>query len=571
MSKKTKKNDPSWSNLKASFNHDVRGDYVQLVDKMRPLDIIAFNGADIVSDIVDLAQKYFLGSGEFTHVAMVVTDEILPYKGLEPGKIYIWESTISGDPFGLSDDVVTMDTGKCYMGVQLRDLEEVLYKYLSNSGTSKAFAAWCPLYNNPCNRKPVESDSEYESRMHDVKTKFREIFDTYHHRSYELDVANMLASIYKPARWYRDAYNSFTKRLYEGLRWLRIVGPREQGPSGWQFCSELITRVYQEYGIISNEYDPSNAVPMDFFGFDEDGMPNITDNPVYINELKISDLSIVVHEKEPKYHNKRAFLVGINYRGSECELNGCINDVDNFKKVLINVYKYNPANILILTDDTLHKPTKVNILAGWRWLFSSLPAKDFEGDAEYEYSVSTPTAYYFHYSGHGCYVKDRDGDEKDGFDEVLCPIDCDDNGFIIDDDIRKLLADKVDEKSRLVCTMDCCHSGTSIDLQYNAKVNHRNRVSLEVDDSYEATTGDVIMISGCKDEQTSADVSLTSDQAVGALSYSLLAVLEKWNYKIKFDNLIIQILDHIKCNNLSDQIPCLSFGKWTNIKNEYQI
>jgi metacaspase-1 len=67
---------------------------------------------------------------------------------------------------------------------------------------------------------------------------------------------------------------------------------------------------------------------------------------------------------------KRAFLVGINYRGTQFELRGCINDVNTIKELLINVYGYGEENILVLSDDTDIKPTGKNILRGWKWLVS---------------------------------------------------------------------------------------------------------------------------------------------------------------------------------------------------------
>lgn len=552
----------------SQFDHTISDDYHNLINKIRPLDIIAFRGSEIISDIVEFAQKYFLGSGEFTHVALVVNNELLPDQNLEPGKLYIWESTISGIPFVQSDNVAPVDTGKCYMGVQLRSLEDVLYKYLS--GNSKTYAAWCPLHDNPCVKRIDENDEMYQGRFTVIKAKFNELFNLYHYRSYELDIANMLGSIYKPARWYRKLYNGLSKKVFKGLRYLHLVDPKTHDPSCWQFCSELIARVYKEFDIISDEYDPSDVVPMDFFGYDQDGIPNVCDDPVYINRISLSDLIQASGEKEPRYHHKRAFLVGINYRGSQYELNGCINDVENIKDVLVKIYHYDLANILVLTDDTPYKPTKANIVAGWKWLYSNLPSSDFVGEVDYPYFDNAQTAYYFHYSGHGSYVEDVNGDEKDGRDEVLCPIDHESNGMIVDDDIRILLADKVNEKSRLVCTMDCCHSGTSIDLQFNATVNQRNNVELEVNNAYAPTKGNVIMISGCKDHQTSADIALPSG-AVGALSFSLLAVLHENNYQISYGDLIVKIRNYIKTNRLSDQIPCLSFGKWTNIQNIYSF
>ena len=59
---------------------------------------------------------------------------------------------------------------------------------------------------------------------------------------------------------------------------------------------------------------------------------------------------------------KKALLIGINYVGTENELNGCINDVKNMKTMLIDKLGYKSQNITMLTDETTKKPTKSNIL-----------------------------------------------------------------------------------------------------------------------------------------------------------------------------------------------------------------
>jgi len=60
-------------------------------------------------------------------------------------------------------------------------------------------------------------------------------------------------------------------------------------------------------------------------------------------------------------------------------------------------------------DDGKHtNPTRDNIMAAFR----KIVAESEPGDAVFT-----------HYSGHGGKVRDDDGDEKDGFDETLVPVD----------------------------------------------------------------------------------------------------------------------------------------------------
>lgn len=140
---------------------------------------------------------------------------------------------------------------------------------------------------------------------------------------------------------------------------------------------------------------------------------------------------------------KRALLVGINaYPGAE--LRGCLNDVKQIHDLLTGTYGFDEKEIRILRDQ---EATFKGIEAGLAWL-----AEGGRGGGAGDVRV-------FHYSGHGTYVPDEDGDEKDGRDEALCPIDCDNNGFLTDDRLHDFYA-AVPEGSNLTLLMDCCHSGT---------------------------------------------------------------------------------------------------------------
>jgi len=139
---------------------------------------------------------------------------------------------------------------------------------------------------------------------------------------------------------------------------------------------------------------------------------------------------------------KRALLVGINaYPGAE--LYGCLNDVKQVRELLTGTFGFDEHDIKVLED---RKATLKGIEAGLAWLAGGRGAG--AGDVRV-----------FHYSGHGTYVPDENGDERDGRDEALCPIDCDDKGFLTDDRLGELY-DAVPEGSNLTLIMDCCHSGT---------------------------------------------------------------------------------------------------------------
>lgn len=66
-----------------------------------------------------------------------------------------------------------------------------------------------------------------------------------------------------------------------------------------------------------------------------------------------------------------------------------------------------------------------------------------------------------YFSGHGSYIEDNNGDEADGYDEVLIPYGFNPNEistFMIDDEFNALI-EKLDT-SKVLVFIDACHSGT---------------------------------------------------------------------------------------------------------------
>jgi Caspase domain len=56
--------------------------------------------------------------------------------------------------------------------------------------------------------------------------------------------------------------------------------------------------------------------------------------------------------------------------------------------------------------------------------------------------------------------------EDDGYDESLIPVDFRENGQIVDDDILKYFCKRMKGGVHVTVVMDCCHSGTVLDLPY---------------------------------------------------------------------------------------------------------
>lgn len=153
---------------------------------------------------------------------------------------------------------------------------------------------------------------------------------------------------------------------------------------------------------------------------------------------------------------KRAVLIGIKYAGSPNPLSGCHNDVLNMKSYLTNVWNFPESSMAILMDDgEAHtNPTRQNILAA----LSNMVKVSKAGDV-----------CVFHYSGHGGSLPATmtlDSSETDGKDETICPVDYTTAGQITDTELYQVLVTKLPKGVVLMCLMDCCHSGTVLDLPY---------------------------------------------------------------------------------------------------------
>lgn len=183
---------------------------------------------------------------------------------------------------------------------------------------------------------------------------------------------------------------------------------------------------------------------------------NLSENFSQIPQLS-SSRPININERfnvapEGSEGTRRAVMIGINYTGQDGELSGCWNDVKNMTDYIKDVHDFEEENITTLLDDGEHTdPTKENILAA----YAKLVSESEEGDIVF-----------CHFSGHGGKLRDDNGDEDDGFDESLVPLDYSSAGQIRDDDLFKQLVCAMPKGVTMTCVFDCCHSGTVLDLPY---------------------------------------------------------------------------------------------------------
>jgi len=237
---------------------------------------------------------------------------------------------------------------------------------------------------------------------------------------------------------------------------------------------------------------------------------------------------------------KKALLVGINYTGTSSELYGCINDVNCIKE---RISSKGFTSINTITDLTTKKPTRDNILSEFKSLLVNSQAGDL---------------LFFLYSGHGSYALDRNGEEADGYDELI--VSSDSKG-ISDDEFKTIIQQNLKQDVTLFAMFDSCFSGTMLDLRYQY-MDSLNYDKYTENDKQAITVGNVFMISGCTDEQTSAD-AVFNNKPNGAMTWSLLESL-KQKPNDSWRELVKNMRDLLKTSEF-DQIPQFSSGSFVNI------
>ncbi|CAE6450409.1 unnamed protein product [Rhizoctonia solani] len=292
-------------------------------------------------------------------------------------------------------------------------------------------------------------------------------------------------------------------------------------------------------------------------------------------------------EKQPLHYRlsqatgkRKALLIGCNYPGSTAPLDGCINDVFNIKRFLIEHFGYEEENIRVLTDsESSHgeigeaPPTRKNMVGYIRWLVE---------DAEPDDSL------FFHFSGHGRYAptcdflkigrkaysmpsnqKDLDGDEYDGMDESICPTDYETAGVLVDDELHELLVKPLPEGAGLTALFDSCHSGSVLDLPWtyetSGAIKEPDDLQGEAEDEavaidahqkrFKWSPADVISLSGCRDSQTSADAQFGGLPS-GALSYAFIRAFAKFP-QMTYAQLLKAVLNELR--GKFDQKPQASY------------
>lgn len=177
--------------------------------------------------------------------------------------------------------------------------------------------------------------------------------------------------------------------------------------------------------------------------------------------------------------------------------------------------------------------------------------------SKFSSSLKAGDIVYLHFSCHGQPIEDLDGDEADGWDEAIIPVDAQKvyskdkykgENHITDDELNRLfrtIRTKIGRKGYLTVVVDACHAGTSYrgeesedsvfvrgtnsgfserGLKFVPKIDKRGRIRIEKSDN----TSDICIIEACRSYQVNNEIKCDG-KYYGSLSYYTNKVLKSNN------------------------------------------
>ena len=296
-----------------------------------------------------------------------------------------------------------------------------------------------------------------------------------------------------------------------------------------------VSILYNKCNALINQIKRSNMMIRVKNTYISNAIRNYNDSVASLKTKYIADIArIQQQQQQPK--KRRALLIGINYYGSPYQLDGCITDVQSLNDKFNGSY-----DIEIITDLTNKKPTRSVILTE----FSALLESANSGDTVL-----------FTFSGHGSGTTDLNRDEIDGQDEMIISSDL---YGVIDDDFNTIIRQKLKTGATLIALFDSCHSGTMLDLKYSYP-SYTVSV-LATTNNADDTNGTVILISGCLDDQTSAEAVIVGGKVSGAMTWSFLEALKQ--QPTSWGSLLTNMRTLLNASGFN-QIPQLTSGRPLN-------
>ena len=240
--------------------------------------------------------------------------------------------------------------------------------------------------------------------------------------------------------------------------------------------------------------------------------------------------------------NKRAFLIGISdYQSNH------ISSKNNWENI-------HGGNDVALLSPTLQKHGfSVSSIVNQQATASNIRKQL----SKFSSSCKSGDIVYLHFSCHGQPIEDLNGDEDDGWDEAIVPIDAkkyytkgqyEGENHITDDELNlyfRTIRSKIGRKGYLTVVVDACHAGTSYrgeecedsviirgtnngfserGIKFVPKIDKRGRIKVEKSN----TMSGICIIEACRSYQINNEIRCDG-KYYGSLSYYVNMVLQSKN------------------------------------------
>ena len=187
---------------------------------------------------------------------------------------------------------------------------------------------------------------------------------------------------------------------------------------------------------------------------------------------------------------------------------------------------------------------------------------------------------YLHFSTHGQPVEDLNGDEEDGWDEAIVPIDAykiykkgvyEGKRHLLDDQLNgfvKQLRGRVGKTGFLYVVIDACHAGTSsrandetvrgtkVGFTYNNKVfkpSMQNNSHYKIEANPQLSN--VLFVEACRPDQVNTEINVAGKR-YGPLSYNIAQALATKPLSVDVDEFLKSLKSSI-----------MNGGHWPNNQN----
>jgi len=246
----------------------------KFLKNVKPLDLLLIQGVTNFSTLIMSGSEVMRGNGSFSHCGLIVNREICekfliyeerltaPYRK-NPDELFLMEIIVSpvGDLFEKDKDFS--------VGSRIVPLEEIVGEFI-RAGCGVAYCALKDnIYENAIKNDDIKT-------INQIKEVLFTCYKQYFHKNktvYDPNIFSLLGTIFPSVRYIRDEIDG-------AFEFIRDYHP-------WLFCSEFVCIAYRDLGILKEDIDVQNYLPIDFVhpGKDNEVYSIVKLPPVYLKRI----------------------------------------------------------------------------------------------------------------------------------------------------------------------------------------------------------------------------------------------------------------------------------------------